>query len=215
MVNDLKCQTCLKQYAVFQKNPILSSYQDLPLLLVCGHTFCQKCLTQIYNKQKGIFCPVCGEFTECSFDKKAGIKGLYPHICALGYSALSNVNLIDKVTTLMDSSNMKKILLEKLSLQHCSECMQHAATVNCIQCGVNICDECFQTIHQNSRVLQRHQAISVKKSAHNLSSLDCSRHHSLTNFYCVDDETFVCHECIDQDHHNHEVGYVKSFLLLY
>lgn len=204
MTDSMKCQICQKQYTVFQSNHNLN-YQELPLLLICGHSFCQKCLTNIYKKQEGLFCPACGVHTECWFDKKTGIKGLYPHMSALGCSALSGINVSDKAETLKDCSNKKKYLQRNLLVQQCSECVDRVATVTCMQCGVNICDECFHTIHKNFKALKRHQAIPISRSAHSLALLDCSKHHSFTNFYCIDDSSLICRECIYEDHHEHKV----------
>jgi len=205
MSENLLCNLCSKRFAGVQSNYVKSKIKDLPLLLLCGHTFCHQCLVNLYQKKHGICCPTCGVLTECLCDKN-GIKGLYPHMTALGYIILTDMKSHQKLTGLMESMQKKKILKRSSSNLTCSECMQQTAVVNCVQCGVNICSECFDMIHQNSRILKRHQSIPIAKSAHSLSSLDCRKHHMLTNYYCVDDNALICQECIHEDHASHNVS---------
>ena len=205
MSANLICSLCSKGFAGALSLESSHALQDLPLLLVCGHTFCHQCLITLYEKKRGINCPACGIRTECLCDK-SGIKGLYPHMSALGYLALTDMKSLNKLAGLMESIQKKKILKRSSSSLTCSECMQQTAVVNCVQCGVNICSECFDMIHQNSRILKRHQSIPIAKSAHNLSSLDCHKHHTLTDHFCVDDDALICQECLHEDHESHNVN---------
>ena len=207
MRNDvLKCGVCMHNYSLCHNGQKQSAGTtiEMPLLLACGHTFCAKCLNRLYVKNKGVRCPSCQVYTEC-FHGKNGIKGLCQNIFILGFLAFNNTTDFSKISALLESMHTKTVKASATG-QHCSECMQHSASVNCVQCGVNICDECFTNIHGNSRVLQRHQAVPILKSAHNLSSLDCRAHHLLTDHYCVDDEVLICRECIEQDHASHTVS---------
>ena len=221
MGDNLICNLCSKAYCILQtchkdvKSAMKDSYgsHDTPKLLVCGHAFCYQCLVNLYQKKKGIQCPTCGAWTECLNDKN-GIKGLYPHMGAIGFLFLSEIKHLSRLTDLVDSLCKKKILKRSMSGLNCSECMQQTAVLNCVQCGVNICSECFDMIHQNSRVLKRHQSIPITKSAHNLASLDCSKHHTLTDYFCVDDNALICRECVHQDHASHNVSCSNAFLCI-
>ena len=211
MNDNLKCILCSKRYVTpYCGGSECTSVADcesrkIPLLLVCGHAFCHYCLVDIYERKSEIVCPTCGIHTQCLYDKNVKKLSLSPHLCAVGYVASQSMKCLEKLDVIMQGIPKNKILQRSAAGQCCCECMQHTATVTCVQCGVDICDECFKTIHQYSRVLQQHQAIPVTRSASNVASVDCKKHHSPTSYFCVTDETLICKDCISHDHNNHQV----------
>ena len=208
----LKCAQCGKRYSLYDKSKahlISNQGPGSPILLVCGHTFCQKCMVHC-STDSAITCPTCKMKSVCGVDNMK-LRGLFPNFCILGMLTLHHDDF--RLQELEDALQRvkKDDIKHNNQAQKCSECVKVSTMLNCLQCGVGFCSECFEVTHSSSRVLRRHQAIPFDSQKSDLTSLGCPKHHLLMEHYCSKDQMPVCKDCISTDHSEHEVS---SILIL-
>jgi len=74
IINYFECGVC---YETFNNS------DRFPLNLMCGHTFCQKCISKIIDRHDEFHCPYC----------KANLKQLRFGLCYKNYSLLKLMEL--------------------------------------------------------------------------------------------------------------------------
>ena len=60
----------------------------MPLLLDCGHTFCEGCIKNLSKLSNAIPCPLCQTITALRVEE-GGIKALLPDVYMLGLLTLA------------------------------------------------------------------------------------------------------------------------------
>eukprot|EP00794_Sanderia_malayensis_P000322 gene322-953_t len=75
------CPKCLQNYEFKDFRPIGS---HIPLLLSCGHGFCEGCLLKLARNQSQIKCPTCEAATNLEPSGERGVKNFLPDIYLLG-----------------------------------------------------------------------------------------------------------------------------------
>ena len=87
----------------------------------------------------------------------------------------------------------------------CEMCRENESTIWCQDCQSNICCKCDELIHRIS-INTKHTRYSQKEKHRTDNNLVCKVHKGkLLDYYCLDDETFVCDRCCiigEHKHHN-------------
>ena len=135
--NGLSCYICTEIYSQDKK----------PLILVCGHTFCETCLTILFDKCKEIQCSFCKIITKLEkFDDMI-----------INYSILNLCEFIttnkNKTSGIFNNSKNPKFLnsLQNNSNKNICECLKFLnfneidKLLECQDCEVITCKDCLNT----------------------------------------------------------------------
>ncbi|KAM8975976.1 LOW QUALITY PROTEIN: E3 ubiquitin/ISG15 ligase TRIM25-like [Pelodytes ibericus] len=173
LAEELSCSICLNIY----KNPVM---------LTCGHNFCNHCITIFFDHQQesGIYsCPECREI---SVQRPLQLKNLklsniVEHYCALGTEPVPQVAKVAKIP--------------------CTYCVdsERSAVKTCLHCEASLCD-----MHlKNHSTSEKH---ILTEPTNSLKDLKCPLHNELLQFYCSNDSSFMCVTCkTDGKHKGHNV----------
>lgn len=176
-------------------------YSD-PRMLSCIHTFCLRCLEQIgmlSNKKPKdkLPCPVCRkEF----IIPDEGMNGVQKNF------------FMDNIIEMTKISNPP----EKTSCTFCLEAIEHlddsvedlpVATVCCIDCHENLCDDCSMH-HKKQKPTRNHQIVPLGSEVvpRQVAPLKSCNQHSNEHLkiYCFHCKTVVCVICFVESHKSHE-----------
>ncbi|XP_060079658.1 RING finger protein 17-like [Ylistrum balloti] len=188
------------------------SYHKHPLLLDCGHTFCEGCLQALAKEDKTVVkCPVesCQVLTPVPGD----VKDLWPDLYTVGLVVYNQRTLLDrelsKITHSQMVQNLKKKDTDRQENQdkYCRECMQKPATCRCEKCDFIMCMQCFDKIHSVSNMLKQHQPVPLSADPNNVEGPMCKQHLDRSiEYYCEDDCMPICSRCvIVGDHKGHSI----------
>nr|XP_033818672.1 E3 ubiquitin/ISG15 ligase TRIM25-like [Geotrypetes seraphini]XP_033818673.1 E3 ubiquitin/ISG15 ligase TRIM25-like [Geotrypetes seraphini] len=169
---ELNCSICL------------STYQD-PVLLSCGHNFCQGCIEKAWDNQnsKTYTCPEC----RMKFNKRPRLK--------------KNRKLCNIVSRYL-STQVKKTDSAVL----CSYCLDsHSmATKTCVQCETSFCENHLQ---------KHNEAVDhdLTEPTASLESRKCLAHQEILKYYCAKDDCCICVSCyVAGNHKNHQVDLLPA-----
>ncbi|KAK3595640.1 hypothetical protein CHS0354_009606 [Potamilus streckersoni] len=182
----LNCPICLETF-------------ESPKVLICLHTFCEKCICKHARSLKGegihsstITCPICrnptlapaADQTPEEWAAKLGINSI-----VLSLLASDQPNKDDSV--------------------YCQPCLilakQNISVAYCVTCSEYLCNGCY-SCHKSFKVSKDHtitvNSVSVLHSSN--SSQDnmyrCSIHWKQFKYYCSNHKELCCSECIIKDH---------------
>lgn len=208
------CENCQRNYELRDFRP---TGNRIPLLLPCGHTFCEGCIFKATKNKQNFTCFKCDK--EVQFEEKgeAGVKTLLPNIYLLGlllfnrriatdritggsvrtFNGIGNViykntpRAADKSESSAPSTASNSTDKDKL----CDECNLVKATCQCKSCDdSNLCEACFQQVHKASKQLMKHTPLPLDfTNAHHLT---CNTHGRKIEFYDNDTSAAVCAICI-------------------
>ncbi|XP_053538858.1 E3 ubiquitin-protein ligase TRIM39 isoform X2 [Ictalurus punctatus] len=162
----LQCSICLKVFTD-------------PVTTPCGHSFCNSCLTQIWDTSQHYYCPYCKE----KFTKRPKFK----------------INI-----TLREVSDcFKKKTVSDKSQVLCDICtgVKQEALKSCLDCAVAFCPSHLD-LHNNIMKNKKHKVINEVR---NLEKYICQEHKKPLEMFCRDDQKCVCRACTVTDHKNHNV----------
>ncbi|KAM4617732.1 putative E3 ubiquitin-protein ligase MID2 [Discoglossus pictus] len=158
----------------------LNIYSD-PVMLSCGHNFCQDCIKKVLDIQEetGPYsCPECrAEFqTRPALQKMRKLR-----------------NIVDR----FKSNHLE----QEQHVIYCSYCIDsHVLAVKtCLHCEASLCEK-----HMNShRKSPEHELIKPTTS---LKGRKCSIHKELLKYYCPDHNMCICVSCcLAGEHRGHKV----------
>ncbi|XP_077327122.1 E3 ubiquitin-protein ligase TRIM39-like [Lithobates pipiens] len=165
---ELECSLCL------------NIYTD-PVMLKCGHNFCQVCIGRVIDTQGGFgrySCPECRE----KFQDWPALQ--------------RNMKLRNIVENFLSARPG-----QEESVVSCTYCVDSPvpAVRSCLLCEVSLCDKHLR-VHKKS---PEHVLCDPTLS---MESRKCSVHKKILEYYCTEDETCICMSCcMIGGHKGHEM----------
>ncbi|XP_022081724.1 RING finger protein 17-like isoform X2 [Acanthaster planci] len=179
-----------------------------PLLLRCGHTFCQGCISkQVKVLKTSIACPTCQVVTSMPLGE-ASIKQLPANYYMLGYATWNTKQVMDMFDQKVEFQPSSKLEYKGVQLEGgkelCTGCHRIIATCQCQQCGDIYCAPCFARLHRGSRALQTHPSIPLSTPR---SEEGCKEHERREfEFFCKEDKVPICALCaLMGNHKGHDI----------
>ncbi|XP_038150745.1 E3 ubiquitin/ISG15 ligase TRIM25-like [Cyprinodon tularosa] len=186
LTQELSCPICLQLY------------RD-PLVLPCGHNYCQACILKSANSTGGskepLRCPECREIYE-------GVNSLQRNF------KLSNI-----VEGFQASSNSQNIYEEIRDITEpvveddtivCDHCIDHQspAVKTCLKCEVSLCSRHLQK-HNEKEAFKSHSLVDPLKE---FGMKACPVHNLPLEYFCSNEMMSLCATCFIEGHHqNHDV----------
>ncbi|XP_069140692.1 tripartite motif-containing protein 3-like [Argopecten irradians] len=163
-----------------------------PRLLLCGHTFCCRCLSSYINAEyvtaddRLYFpCPVCETPT---------------------YNDDVNADVSTWATCLPKNDLLASSTAQMSGVQFCDPCLRgkeyNPAEVTCTECEEKLCIQC-RIHHERSKLLATHQLTFISGNVGLLAGVYemCHRHEGNPfGFYCVDHSAMCCNTCVLVSH---------------
>ncbi|XP_016414896.1 tripartite motif-containing protein 47-like isoform X2 [Sinocyclocheilus rhinocerous] len=173
-----------------------------PVMILCGHNYCKKCITDIWDQddQKGIYrCPLCKQ----SFTPRP----------VLGKNMMV-AEMVEKLkktrlqATPLPASSADPPADPPASVHTGSGGVQCDSCTEIKQKAVKSCLECRSSYCQNH--LEQHENL-FKGKKHNLmdatgrlQEMICPRHHKMLEIFCRTDQQCICMLCLVDEHKNHD-----------
>lgn len=178
LAQELTCPICLQLFSN-------------PLVLPCGHNYCQACLQKTTDKT-GKTLPRCPECRE----EYHGVDTLQKNfkLCNIiqGYLA--------SAPPLLDGQPEPPQRAEV----YCDHCIdEHTLAVKtCLKCEVSLCSRHLQRHHEK----ESFRGHSVVEPLTDLGLKECALHRRPLEYFCSNDMTSLCTTCfIEGYHQNHDV----------
>ncbi|KAL4233198.1 Ring finger protein [Mactra antiquata] len=217
------CPRCSAIFGVKDGRP-----RKKPLILNCGHTFCESCLHQLAKDQRMcIVCPVCKVKTDLVSGENS-IKSLCPDRYIMGSVVYNQKTLLEHelgrlkemtdkcgpglTTTSTGDSDSSSSVSQLDPAKVCRECSKNKATMYCPKCDCNMCAMCCSRVHLLSRSLQLHVPVAISEEGDISVSQTCKLHENRTvEYYCDDDETVICSRCVIMGtHKGHNISSIEE-----
>lgn len=207
------CQNCFRNFELQDCRPLGNR---IPLLLPCGHTFCEGCILKVAKNNSEISCFKCNQKIELNETGDGGVKCILPNIYILGlllynwriasekltggniseFNGYSNV--IHKFNSLLSSSNdpvYNKQEEESDAKDLCGECCKNPPNCKCKICDSKLCEKCFKKVHQTTKTLKKHKPSPIELVSNESEQL-CLQHGRKLEFYDKITSITVCAICI-------------------
>ncbi|KAM3924865.1 LOW QUALITY PROTEIN: uncharacterized protein RB166_008234 [Leptodactylus fuscus] len=159
----------------------LTIYTD-PVILRCGHNFCQVCIDQFLNTQdeSGVYsCPECRE----EFPERPVLQ--------------RNITLRNVVECILSTEPHH----EEITGICCTYCIHSPvpAVKSCLLCEASLCDN-------HLRVHSKSPEHVLTDPSTNLEKRKCSVHKKVLEYYCTEDAACICVSCsLAGEHRGHRV----------
>ncbi|RUS69352.1 hypothetical protein EGW08_022885 [Elysia chlorotica] len=209
------CSGCNLPYTTYHTRVSTSrnGSSRLPLLLKCGHTFCESCLSLKIVPKKGlqgqhIICSTCKAYTPL----QNGIKDLQANLYLLGQLGVGErsklqLNLGEFVPE-ASSKRLSTKVDKEIFVRKCKICDTFKNLCKCLECDSIMCCDCFEKFHRVSAAIRQHKPVPLisNKNETQSASPTCEEHGRLIEYHCTDDNTAICSRCyIIGSHKNHSI----------
>ena len=177
-----------------------------PRVLPCIHTFCFKCLDQLWkDKQPGVKvpCPMCR--TEVVIPVE-GVSSLPKNFFVEKLAGAQKLSKSENAAVMCDicMANEDNVTSESVSEKFCIECQQH------------MCKRCLK-FHRSMNSSKAHQVIPIgSKSTATMEAVQypgtiCALHKGKgIEIYCLECQVAVCTICFITKHNRHECSDIQS-----
>lgn len=140
--------------------------------LDCGHDLCEQCffgLSKFSNEKINICCPNCRMDLDVSQQMMSKTK-----------SKKDLVELFNKISTQSQEKQM------------CEKCCTSTTNIGCVDCGIKLCEKCWDQIHCIGKLLA-HAKVPVK---HLGNDLMCKHHPNyIRDIVNMENDTLICQMC--------------------
>ena len=164
------CQLC--------GNPFTNLGIRVPLLLLCGHSYCSNCLEKACE----------------SYLYPAAVKcGICKIITPLDQQTPDSLPQNESVLDLIGSKEYISISSDK-NLETCAECERKIARQYCSDCSASYCESCSKRAHEGSRVRGKHKPVSINLKPRPQPT--CKKHPGQSCvLYCETEKQPMCVLC--------------------
>ena len=165
-----KCQLC--------GNPFTNLGIRVPLLLLCGHSYCSSCIEKACE----------------SYLYPAAVKcGICKIITPLDQQTPDSLPQNESILDLIGSKEYISISSDK-NHEMCAECERKVARMYCSDCLASYCESCSKRAHEGSRVRSKHKPVSINLKPRPQPT--CKKHPGQSCvLYCETEKQPMCVLC--------------------
>lgn len=147
----------------------------VPILLLCGHTYCSSCLEKARDAgPSALQCGVCGVLTCLDLQME--------------------LQKNDAILDLLASKEYQQLTSAQSLAESCAECEGRVATLYCAECAASYCQPCAKEAHQGSKVRSRHNCVAVAQKP--CPQPTCKKHPGQSCvLYCETEKQPMCVLC--------------------
>ncbi|XP_061433967.1 E3 ubiquitin/ISG15 ligase TRIM25-like [Lethenteron reissneri] len=159
---------------------------DCPSTLSCGHSFCLQCLEDAWKEADFYCCPQCRK----TFPRRPQLT--------------RNVTLANLIEQLRVTETMAAVSAAPAGVVFCENCPEGKtpAVKTCLKCDTSFCTEHLAP-HLENKKFNDHVLVSPNV---NPEVRKCKRHKEELKFFCKQDLSLVCRDCIiTGDHTGHKL----------
>ncbi|XP_053563049.1 E3 ubiquitin-protein ligase TRIM39-like [Bombina bombina] len=170
---ELSCSICLSIYT----NPVM---------LTCGHNFCQECISSLFNSRQeaGIYiCPEC----RSEFRNRPCLQ-----------KNLKLQNIIEHYQSCLPKVMSAEVL--------CTYCVMSPvpAVKTCLRCEASLCE-----LHLRNHSKSANHILTEPTA--NVEDRKCSIHNDVVKYFCFKDSSILCMKCREgSEHRGHHVELLSN-----
>ncbi|TNM95091.1 hypothetical protein fugu_017850 [Takifugu bimaculatus] len=158
-----------------------------PVTIPCGHTYCRRCITHLWDRQPVPSCPQCLQsFSPCPVLMKNTILGVL-------VEQLQRRGRLDPVDCSAGAEDVA-----------CDSCIgeKMKAIRSCLVCLVSYCRWHLQP-HFQSPAFQKHTLVEPRET---LQQNFCPQHNEVMKMFCRTDQQLICNICYMDAHKDHDTA---------
>ncbi|XP_029132159.2 E3 ubiquitin/ISG15 ligase TRIM25-like [Labrus bergylta] len=177
--------------------PICFELMQDPVTTTCGHSYCMKCINAFWdiNDNGGYSCPQCRQrVTERPLLKRNTLLAALLEEKRKNNSQRAAAEAED---TYAESGDV--------ACDACTERKRKASTI-CLVCLASYCETHLKP-HFEVPPLKKHK---LTKASHWILERICRRHDKLMEHYCRTDQQFICLQCVEEEHKDHDTVTVTA-----